>query len=526
MQQTIVSVVLPAPPASVKPLQEAVDALRERLGGGQDEFATLRDGMPTLHFLSLVVFDETAGVPVGGAPVTPLLVLEANFDGLPGPFWAVLEAAIGDDLRQILRLCAPPQGPADALFASVTAPGARAPVAPLLERQSVFPAASHAGNRGLGRTRILCHDALFEAVQGVLPPPADVLAGGPVAIHGWLRARVLPQFDWLDHPYPVPVTAHERSADIRALAAFALLAVLVAGLPWLLLGALLHPASACVVALLTGIVALTMLRDIGDLAMLGGVPPDAQGHAYPGAWLLVALGLLLALVLPLDFVRHGWLAWLVLAAAGVVASLLVLLAALRRRERADPVPPDSVPDPVLVSRLHSWEDLHSGGPDHMASLVIIKPGRLRALLIRVGMRALTLAVRVVATDGYLGSMRTIHFAHWAIVDGGRRLVFFSNFDGSWESYLDDFIEKAHAGLTLAWGNCLGFPPPEYLSLKGATEGRKFKAWARCSMTPSRFWYAAYPRLTVNQIVRQAAVARGLCAPLLSPADAALWAKEL
>ena len=142
------------------------------------------------------------------------------------------------------------------------------------------------------------------------------------------------------------------------------------------------------------------------------------------------------------------------------------------------------------------------------------------------MRALTLAVRVVSTDGYLGSMRTIHFAHWAIVDGGRRLLFFSNFDGSWESYLDDFIEKAHAGLTLAWGNCLGFPPPEYLSLGGATQGRKFKAWARCSMTPSRFWYAAYPSLTVNQIVRQQAVALGLSEPSLSADAATAWARNL
>jgi hypothetical protein len=142
------------------------------------------------------------------------------------------------------------------------------------------------------------------------------------------------------------------------------------------------------------------------------------------------------------------------------------------------------------------------------------------------MRALYLAVRYTATDGYLGSMRTIHFAHWAIVDHGKRLVFFSNFDGSWESYLDDFIEKAHAGLTLAWGNSVGFPSPRYLSLDGATRGRKFKNWARCSMTPSTFWYAAYPNLTVNHVVRQAAVAKFLSQISLSPTDAATWAKDL
>jgi hypothetical protein len=39
-------------------------------------------------------------------------------------------------------------------------------------------------------------------------------------------------------------------------------------------------------------------------------------------------------------------------------------------------------------------------------------------------------------------MRTIHFAHWAFVSNGSRLMFFSNFDHNWESYLDDFIEGA------------------------------------------------------------------------------------
>ena len=43
---------------------------------------------------------------------------------------------------------------------------------------------------------------------------------------------------------------------------------------------------------------------------------------------------------------------------------------------------------------------------------------------RAGHRGLGLALRVVATDGYLGSMRTVHFAHWAFVNNGSRLMFF------------------------------------------------------------------------------------------------------
>jgi hypothetical protein len=162
----------------------------------------------------------------------------------------------------------------------------------------------------------------------------------------------------------------------------------------------------------------------------------------------------------------------------------------------------------------------------MGSIVLVKPGILRMALVRAGHLGLGLVIRVIATDGYLGSMRTIHFAHWAFVNNGSRLMFFSNFDNSWESYLDDFIEKAHGGLTLAWSSGVGFPPTRFLVLDGASHGRQFKAWARHSMAVSRFWFSAYKDYTVNQIERQARIADGLRKATLTPEEAALWARDL
>ena len=162
----------------------------------------------------------------------------------------------------------------------------------------------------------------------------------------------------------------------------------------------------------------------------------------------------------------------------------------------------------------------------MGSVVLVKPGILRMALFRAGHLGLGLVLRVVATDGYLGSMRTVHFAHWAFVNNASRLMFFSNFDLSWESYLDDFIEKAHGGLTLAWGSGVGFPPTRLLVLDGASHGRKFKAWARHSMAVSRFWYSAYRDLTVDQIERNTRIADGLRKQTLSEQEAAVWARDL
>ena len=38
-------------------------------------------------------------------------------------------------------------------------------------------------------------------------------------------------------------------------------------------------------------------------------------------------------------------------------------------------------------------------------------------------------------------MSTIQFARWVFLDGGKRVIFTSNYDGSLDSYMDDFINK-------------------------------------------------------------------------------------
>ena len=198
------------------------------------------------------------------------------------------------------------------------------------------------------------------------------------------------------------------------------------------------------------------------------------------------------------------------ASPSPVPAIVLWLRWLERRDPSHDAPPV---DERLLREMARREDWIP--QNHMGSVVLVKPGVLRMALFRAGHLGLGLVLRVVATDGYLGSMRTVHFAHWAFVNNGSRLMFFSNFDHSWESYLDDFIEKAHGGLTLAWGSGVGFPPTRFLVLDGASHGRKFKAWARHSMAVSRFWFSAYRDFTVDQIERNARIADGLRKATLS-----------
>jgi len=111
--------------------------------------------------------------------------------------------------------------------------------------------------------------------------------------------------------------------------------------------------------------------------------------------------------------------------------------------------------------------------------------------------------------GTLGGIPTIHFARWVVLDGGRRLLFFSNFDGSWENYLGDFIDKAAPGLTAVWSNTVGCPRSEKLVGGGARDEQRFKSWTRDHQIFTQVWYSAYKELTVDNINNNSKVREGL-----------------
>ena len=144
----------------------------------------------------------------------------------------------------------------------------------------------------------------------------------------------------------------------------------------------------------------------------------------------------------------------------------------------------------------------------MASITIVKPGLFRQFTLRTVLWLVNLVARI-STNGKLLGIPSIHFAHWALIDNGKRLLFVSNFDGSWENYLDDFIDKASAGLTAIWSNTVGFPRARFLAFDGARDGARFKAYARDSQRYTNVWYSAYPELTVETIDNNSSIREDL-----------------
>jgi hypothetical protein len=383
------------------------------------------------------------------------------------------------------------------------------------------------------------------------PPAKHYHSLAPPELHATLRAAMLPGHDWLSEPAPERITAAENLWDwIRAIA-FVLVVLMALSSPGLLLAALV-PARADVFLMVVVALILSGLTYLNRRG-LPGTEVKARfsalafllGH-YPKfiiatAIYVIGASVLLDLVVwPLSHVLHvigigtplsftealGLVVHVVIL--GFFSLLLItvplLLFLLRRSEKRDASQDAPHVNERMLREMLRREDWVT--QNHMGSIVLIKPGMLRTIIIRAGHLGLGLLLRLVARDGYLGSMRTVHFAHWAFLNNGSRLLFFSNFDHSWGSYLDDFIEKAHAGLTLAWGCGVGFPPTRFLIYDGASHGRQFKNWALASRAVSRFWYSAYPELTVDQVERNNRIANGLRKATLQNEEAVKWMQDL
>lgn len=95
----------------------------------------------------------------------------------------------------------------------------------------------------------------------------------------------------------------------------------------------------------------------------------------------------------------------------------------------------------------------------------------------------------------LKQIDTIHFARWVIFDNDTRMLFTSNFDGSWENYLRDFSLKTPQGMDAIFGNCAGYPEG------GVADFEAFKAYVRQHQVPTELFYAAYPETSVHAVRR-------------------------
>jgi hypothetical protein len=205
----------------------------------------------------------------------------------------------------------------------------------------------------------------------------------------------------------------------------------------------------------------------------------------------------------------------------LVTSPLFLLALLRARalERADPVLCHRV-DQAHSDELALLED-HDVS-NQFSAMGTVKPGLVRRWLVKYVLWVIAYGARHLFTRGRLARVRSIHFARWVYLDDGQRIAFFSNYDGSLESYMDDFINKVGFGLNVVFSNGIGYPRTNWLVLDGCADERSFKEYLRRHQLPTQVWYKAYPGLTAADLERNTRIRRGLESSSMSDREIREW----
>ena len=182
------------------------------------------------------------------------------------------------------------------------------------------------------------------------------------------------------------------------------------------------------------------------------------------------------------------------------------LIVLRRLEKTDPAP-HVKPTQERVDELASLEDHMTQNP--FMAVGFVKPGRFRELTLRGVVFAISYVARHVLNRGDLAGVKTIHFARWVFLDGRRRMYFASNYDGSLESYMDDFIDKISWGLNLVFTNGIGYPRTRWLIKDGCRDELAFKDYLRLHQVRTLVWYPAYGRLSTANVAANERLRKGL-----------------
>ena len=152
----------------------------------------------------------------------------------------------------------------------------------------------------------------------------------------------------------------------------------------------------------------------------------------------------------------------------------------------------------------------------------VKPGLVRLWTLTFVLLIIDYTARHIYTRGRLARVRTIHFARWVWLDNRQRVIFMSNYDGSLEAYMDDFINKVGFGLNVVFSNGIGYPRANWLVLDGCKDERKFKEYLRRHQLPTEVWYKAYPGLTAVDLERNARIREGIDSSSMSEAEAREW----
>ncbi len=199
--------------------------------------------------------------------------------------------------------------------------------------------------------------------------------------------------------------------------------------------------------------------------------------------------------------NQGYWAWIKNLSLGLLTLALQQLKNIVRWQKADPqFEQRAVQEAWTAEDKRTFVEI-SATEDYalqnaLTHVVPLKAADRLAVLIAAHGYIDVMAKRYFDDIGQLGGIPSIHFAKWLLIDDNQRLMFLTNYDSSWESYLGDFVDRAPVGLNLAWVCTHQYPRTALLVFFGATDEERFKAWSRAHQRPTQVFYTAYPELSI------------------------------
>ena len=486
-------VVAPIIEARVNGLRALLSSMNDRPGMAKRDNSIVPFGeFKNLHYARFVILDDQTlrDFEEYGAPIPDFSVLLAFFgdcDGSADELLADMVRRAAPGLRQIFSCC---QGftPHSDLLA-------------WMEQHSQAPAANYVN--WVGRTvRQILEEAKLrdELVKCVKDRQEEFDRDEPQEV----RAKLLEHCQPLLNDRNISLTRAQRTPfgwSVRNSLHYAIIPGALL-LPWLLAIPSLIPLQPLFFWVVLPFVALGAIL---CLSLIRWVPVAFAVIIVVGLWLVPFLILFPLLIVP------------------ALLAVVVFLWVLRHNEKNEP---EIIHRPEVdqILELAALED-HDVTNQYTA-LGSVKPSRFRRGLFPVFMWLIDYFARHVYTRGHLGRIRNIHFARWVFLDGRKRMIFASNYDGSHEAYMDDFINKAGWALNLSFNCGLGYPRTRWVIKDGIDDELKFKYTQRRHQMPTETWYRAYPGLTVYDLERNARVRAGFERRTMTDAEVRTWLWDL
>lgn len=140
---------------------------------------------------------------------------------------------------------------------------------------------------------------------------------------------------------------------------------------------------------------------------------------------------------------------------------------------------------------------------------INKPYWYRLTTLKIGLWIFSLNGTYRSNKGKLSGIETIHFANWSLFNKGKNVMFLSNYDGAWQVYLSEFIDRSAMAMNLTFGTTANYPKTKRLVWEGAFDEQAFKTVVRNNQYPSQVFYSTYPYITMKNILNNSKIRKGL-----------------